>query len=112
MPHLRLAPRGSQWVRLSVGWHDRINPKLIVALLEEALGAPPQRVGMIELTTTQSFAQVGKEHLAELYKGPMTLERQHGPVHLSVMPEKPRPEQRDKQANKGPKAKSQVPDKS
>ena len=107
IPHLRLAPKGSQWVRLSVGWHDRINPKLIVALLEEVLGAPPQRVGMIELTNTQSFAQVGKEHIYALYKGPMTVDREHGPVQLSVLPEQPRPSHKDKQSNKGPKAKIQ-----
>lgn len=92
----RLAPRGSQWVRLNVGWQDRINPRFIVDLLEQTLGVPPKRVGLIELTTTQSFAQVGKEHLAQLFKGPMTVEAGQGSVQLSLLPEKPRPAHTEK----------------
>ncbi|MBA4387499.1 MAG: DEAD/DEAH box helicase [Verrucomicrobia bacterium] len=90
MPRLRLAPRGSQWVRLSAGWQSRINPKAIVALLGEALEAPPARVGLIELTETQSFAQVGKERLHKLFKGPISVESEFGTVHLSALPEQTR----------------------
>lgn len=88
IPVLRLAPRGSQWVRLSVGWSDKINPRAIVGLLEAKLGVPPPRVGMIELTQTQSFAQVGKEHLAKLEQGPMHVDSEFGDVSLSLLPEK------------------------
>lgn len=96
MPQLRLAPKGSQWVRLSAGWQDRVNPKAIVGLLEDTLGAPARRVGMIEMTTTQSFAQVGKEYLYELFKGPLTTETEFGPIQLAVLPEKPRSDRKDK----------------
>jgi ATP-dependent RNA helicase DeaD len=88
IPVLRLAPRGSQWVRLSVGWSDKINPRAIVNLLESKLGVPAPRVGMIELTQTQSFAQVGKEHLAPLENGPLTVDSEFGELSLSLLPEK------------------------
>ncbi len=88
IPVLRLAPRGSQWVRLSVGWSDKINPRAIVNLLEAKLGVPAPRVGMIELTQTQSFAQVGKEHLAPLENGPMKVDSEFGELALSLLPEK------------------------
>ncbi|MEI6168415.1 MAG: DEAD/DEAH box helicase [bacterium] len=88
IPVLRLAPRGSQWVRLSVGWSDKINPRAIVNLLEAKLGVPAPRVGMIELTQTQSFAQVGKEHLAPLENGPLTVDSEFGELSLSLLPEK------------------------
>ena len=88
IPVLRLAPRGSQWVRLSVGWSDKINPRAIVNLLEAKLGVPAPRVGMIELTQTQSFAQVGKEHLVPLENGPLTVDSEFGELSLSLLPEK------------------------
>ena len=88
VPVLRLAPRGSQWVRLSVGWSDKINPRAIVNLLNEKLGVLAPRVGMIELTQTQSFAQVGKEFLAPLENGPMTVDSEFGDLTLSLLPEK------------------------
>ena len=88
IPVLRLAPRGSQWVRLSVGWSDKINPRAIVNLLEAKLGVPAPRVGMIELTQTQSFAQVGKEHLAPLENGPLKVDSDFGDLTLSLLPEK------------------------
>jgi hypothetical protein len=88
LPILRLAPRGSQWVRLSVGWSDKINPRAIVNLFEAKLGVLPPRVGMIELTQTQSFAQVGKEFLAPLENGPMTVDSEFGDLTLSLLPEK------------------------
>lgn len=88
IPILRLAPRGSQWVRLSVGWNDKINPRAIVTLLEAQLGVPAPRVGMIDLTQTQSFAQVGKEFLALLQNGPLKVDSEFGPVSLSLLPEK------------------------
>ncbi len=88
IPVLRLAPRGSQWVRMSLGWSDKINPRAIVNLLEAKLGVPPPRVGMIELTQTQSFAQVGKEYLAKLENMPMTVDSEFGDMTLSLLPEK------------------------
>lgn len=88
VPVLRLAPRGSQWVRLSVGWSDKINPRAIVNLLNDKLGVLAPRVGMIELTQTQSFAQVGKEFLAPLESGPMTVDSEFGDLTLSLLPEK------------------------
>jgi ATP-dependent RNA helicase DeaD len=88
IPVLRLAPRGSQWVRLSVGWSDKINPRAIVNLLESKLGVLPPRVGMIELTQTQSFAQVGKEFLAPLEGGPFKVDSDFGDITLSLLPEK------------------------
>ena len=88
VPVLRLAPRGSQWVRLSAGWSDKINPRAIVNLLNEKLGVLAPRVGMIELTQTQSFAQVGKEFLAPLENGPMTVDSEFGDLTLSLLPEK------------------------
>jgi ATP-dependent RNA helicase DeaD len=95
IPVLRLAPRGSQWVRLDVGWKSKTTPKAIVSLLCTILGATPPRVGMIELTHTQSFAQVGKEHLKLLRAGPVEVDSEFGPVHLSLLPEK-RPERHPK----------------
>ncbi|MEI6147860.1 MAG: DEAD/DEAH box helicase [bacterium] len=88
IPALRLAPRGSQWVQLSIGWFNKTNPRAIVALLGEKLGAPAPRVGMIELTETQSFAQVDKAHLALLQDGPLSADSDFGPVTLSLLPEK------------------------
>lgn len=99
-PHLRNAPKGSQWVRLSVGWHDRVNPRAIVGLLGEVLAVPPGRVGLIELTTTQTFAQVGKEFLYKLFKGPLTAESEFGKMQLSVLPEKQGAWQKDKRDKK------------
>ena len=49
---------------------------------------PAPRVGMIELTQTQSFAQVGKEHLAPLENGPMKVDSEFGELALSLLPEK------------------------
>jgi ATP-dependent RNA helicase DeaD len=88
MPILRLASQGSQWVRLSVGWQDKTNPRAIVQLLGEILGAPAPRVGMIELTDTQSFAQVAKEYLALLNNGPLRVDSNFGSLTLSLLPEK------------------------
>ncbi len=88
IPVLRLAPRGSQWIRLSVGWSDKINPRAIVNLLDSKLNVSAPRVGMIELTQTQSFAQVGKEFLAQLEDGPMTVDSEFGDITLSLLPEK------------------------
>ena len=88
MPVLRLAPEGSLWVRLSIGWRDKITPKTIVNLLGTDIGAPAPSVGMIQLTQTQSFAQVRKQYLNSLFKGPITILSEFGPVHLSLLPEK------------------------
>jgi len=88
IPILRLASQGSQWVRLSVGWQDKTNPRAIVALLGEKLGVPAPRVGMIELTDTQSFAQVGKEYLTLLKGGTLRVDSNFGPITLSLLPEK------------------------
>ena len=88
LPPLRLAPEGSQWVRLSIGWRDKIVPKTIVGLLETTLGVPAPRVGMIHLTETQSFAQVRKQYLYSLFKGPLTAAADFGPVRLSLLPER------------------------
>lgn len=88
MPVLRLAPEGSLWVRLSIGWRDKITPKTIVNLLGTDIGAPAPSVGMIQLTQTQSFAQVRKQYLNGLFKGPITIPSDFGPVHLSLLPEK------------------------
>lgn len=89
IPVLRLAPRGSRWVRLSVGWQDRVNPRAIVTLLGDQLGAVASRVGMIELAETQSFAQVGKEHLSRLMPDAIEVDSEFGPVTLSLLPERP-----------------------
>ena len=96
IPPLRVAPSGSQWVRLSIGWADKTNPRAIVALLGETLGVLAPRVGMIELTDTQSFAQVGKEFLDPLQKGALTVESGSGPVTLSLLPQKHPPHHRAK----------------
>ena len=109
VPVLRLAPRGSQWVRLSIGWLDKTNPRAIVQLIGDKLGAPAQRIGMIELTETQSFAQVGKEFLGRLEGGtPVTVDSDQGPVRLSLLPEKHttahKPKIHSKGKYKGPNA--------
>ena len=88
IPPLRLAPRDRQWVRLSIGWQDKTTPRAIVALLGEKLGVPAPRVGMIELTETQAFAQVGKENLSLLQNGAVDVDSEFGPVTLSLLPEK------------------------
>ena len=110
VPPLRLAPSGSQWVRLSIGWSDKTNPRAIVALLGEKLGVLAPRVGMIELTDTQSFAQVGKEFLAPLQQGALSVDSDSGPVTLSLLPEKHPPHHRAKTHAKG-KPKGPVPSK-
>ena len=90
MPALRLAQRGSQWVRLQgAGWRNDANPRAIVNLLESALGVPPARVGMIEMMQTQAFAQVPKEHLAPVQNGPVHKAAEFGPVSISLLQEKP-----------------------
>jgi hypothetical protein len=43
---------------------------------------------MIELTETQSFAQVGKEHLSPLQQGALDVDSEFGSVTLSLLPEK------------------------
>jgi ATP-dependent RNA helicase DeaD len=88
IPALRLAPRGSQWVKLNAGWNNKLTPRAIVGILVEKLGALAPRVGMIEMTKTQSFAQVGKEHLNLLQKGPMNVDSEFGDIALSLLPEK------------------------
>lgn len=88
VPVLRLAPEGSLWVRLSIGWRDKITPKSIVDLLGTQIGAPAPSVGMIQLTQTQSFAQVRKQYLNGLFKGLITVPTEFGPVQLSLLPEK------------------------
>ncbi len=101
IPILRLASTGSQWVRLSVGWRDKTNPRAIVALLGEKLDVPAPRVGMIELTDTQSFAQVGKEYLALLKNGPLRVDSNFGSITLSLLPEKAAAQQKTKPQAKG-----------
>lgn len=101
IPVLRLASSGSQWVRLSVGWRDKTNPRAIVALLGEKLDVPAPRVGMIELTDTQSFAQVGKEYLALLKNGPLRVDSNFGSLTLSLLPEKEAAHQKTKPQAKG-----------
>jgi ATP-dependent RNA helicase DeaD len=88
VPVLRLVPEGSLWVRLSIGWRDKITPKTIVSLLGKELDVPAPRVGMIHLTETQSFAQVRKQYLYKLFKGPVSVDAEFGPVQLSLLPEK------------------------
>ncbi len=101
MPALRLAQRGSQWVKVQgAGWRNQANPRAVVDLLAAALGVPPARVGMIEMMQTQAFAQVPKEHLAPVLKGPLQKTAEFGPVSISVLPEKQAPETRNRPAIK------------
>jgi ATP-dependent RNA helicase DeaD len=90
MPLLRLAPRGSQWVRLSIGWRDQTSPRAIVNLLGTALGAPAPRVGMIEVAQTQAFAQVATEFLNVLENGPLKVTAESGPALIELLPPKHR----------------------
>jgi ATP-dependent RNA helicase DeaD len=90
MPLLRLAPRGSQWVRLSIGWRDQTSPRAIVGLLSSALGVPAPRVGMIEVGQTQAFAQVATEFLHVLENGPLKVDAESGPAAIELLPPKHR----------------------
>ena len=101
IPELRMAQRGSQWVRLlGAGWRNQANPRAVVDFLESALGVPPGRVGMIEMMQTQAFAQVPKEHLASVEGGPAQKTAEFGPVSISVLPEKPGSDHRPRPAIK------------
>lgn len=88
VPVLRLAPEGSRWVRLSIGWRDNVTPRAIVDLLVAQLGVPAPGVGMIHPTHAQSFAQVRKQYLDKLVHGPVTASTDFGEVRLSLLPEK------------------------
>lgn len=90
MPVLRLAPRGSQWVRLSLGWRDQTSPRALVALLGTALSVPAPRVGMIEVMQTQAFAQVATEFLTVLENGPLKVNAESGPASIELLPPKHR----------------------
>jgi ATP-dependent RNA helicase DeaD len=100
-PELRLAQRGSQWVRIQgAGWRNQANPRAVVNLLEMALGVPPARVGMIEMMQTQAFAQVPKEHLAPVLNGSLQKDAEFGPVSISLLPDKQGSENRIRPAIK------------
>ena len=85
-PVLCQAQIGSQWMRLSIGWRDNATPRAIVDLLVAELGVPAPGVGMINLTHTQSFAQVKKQYLDKLANGPVSAATTFGPVQLTLIP--------------------------
>lgn len=85
-PVLCQAQIGSQWMRLSIGWRDNATPRAIVDLLVAELGVPAPGVGMINLTHTQSFAQVKKQYLDKLASGPVSASTTFGPVQLTLIP--------------------------
>ena len=85
---LRLRPpsRGMQWVRLDSGRETRITPRDILALLEDALGLSARTVGIIDIQSGQSFAQVPQQFLDILRPGPRILETNSGPIQISSLP--------------------------
>ena len=88
VPPLPLAARGYQWVRLSVGRRNRFNPRAVVDLLVAALGVPAAKVGMIEMTSTQTFAQVPLEHLSPMKDGPLRVEADSQTVTVAFLADK------------------------
>jgi len=85
-PALRPPARGMQWVRVSVGRETRVTPRDIVSLLEDSLGLPARSVGIIDISTGQSFAQVVEQYLDILKHGPRHIEIQDGQVEISLIP--------------------------
>jgi len=84
-PQLRPASRGMQWVRVSLGRRARVSPRDIVALLEEGLKIPARSVGIIDLATEASFAQVPADYLADLVGRPHTMDTAVGRVEISLV---------------------------
>jgi ATP-dependent RNA helicase DeaD len=91
---LRPPSRGMRWVRLNVGREERISPRDIIGLLEDALGLPMRSVGIIEIKPGQSFAQVPQQFLDVVRDGPREIETNAGSVvisqHDTERPEKKR----------------------
>ncbi|MEO8207138.1 MAG: helicase-related protein, partial [Chthoniobacterales bacterium] len=61
----RKSDRGMQWISLSLGRNDRINPREIVTLIEDFSGQPGAAVGAIDITDHETLAQV-PPHYVEL----------------------------------------------
>jgi ATP-dependent RNA helicase DeaD len=85
-PHLRPPSRGMQWVRLDCGHETRITPRDILGLLEDGLGLSARTVGIIEIQSGQSFAQVPQQFLDILRAGPRSIETNSGEILLSSLP--------------------------
>ena len=88
---LRPPSRGMLWVRLSVGRETRIGPREICTLLEDGLGLPGRSVGIIDISTGQSFAQVPQQYLDILKTGPRDLDTEVGAVTVSLTDRPARP---------------------
>ena len=57
-PFLRPPSRGLQWIRLNVGKDDGFGPREIVDAIATGSGMPGKHVGTIELSRSESYAQV------------------------------------------------------
>ena len=87
-PTLPPPMRGMQWVRLDVGRKNQITPRDIVHILQDSLGLPPHSVGSIEISQTQSFAQLAKPFLHLLSQSPRQSDSPFGPIQISLLPKK------------------------
>lgn len=82
---LRPPSRGMQWVSVDVGRESRVGPREIVSLLEEILGLPGRTVGIIEISSGQSFAQVPRQFLDILRAGPRRTDTSGGSVEIALV---------------------------
>ncbi len=85
-PNLRPASRGMQWVRVGAGRETRISPRDIISLLEDSLGLPVRSVGIIDILSGQSFAQVPQQFLDVLRDAPRLVETNAGDIQISLAP--------------------------
>jgi len=109
-PNLRPASRGMQWVRIGAGRETRISPRDIIGLLEDSLGLPVRSVGIIDIMSGQSFAQVPRQFLDVLRDGPRLIETNAGDIQISLAPvpdsssdTKSGPKKKFPKKSKGPK---------
>jgi hypothetical protein len=75
-----------QWVRVGAGRETRISPLDIISLLEDSLGLPVRSVGIIDILSGQSFAQVPQQFLDVLRDAPRLVETNAGDIQISLAP--------------------------
>lgn len=80
------SPSEQVWVRMDVGKAAGLGPRDVISLLEDVLHTPGRSVGTIELEPGQTFAQVGASQVNALRQGPLKVETDAGPIHLSLLP--------------------------
>ena len=83
-PDLRKPAPGMKWVRLSVGRGNDAGPRDIIDLIATRTGLPGRNVGAIEVSDSQSFAQVPEAYVQQIARVQSEAKWQDAPVEVSA----------------------------